>query len=345
VLEEGRVHMRAIQVGKRIVEAAQQSAWQYKSTRDALRKARLEEERATDREEKKRQKAAEAEAARKKKEAERLAKKQEKELDRQRKKKEAAEQEAQEDQAQDGDDQNGAGARRRRGKGAQELTDSDHPVLANRFSGHEVPVVDTMPKFIPACLKCDPVIWRARRRQTKKILEEGGLGGKTALNTNCMLQAELKTFISEAATTFESDATRVKITKAMSEQAQQSALDPLSLELPFTRKLEEEADDQAAAEDREPCLLIEREVLTQALLKCKEQAAADEAEADEASIKTAKIRTHTAKQDLFHFSKLQMVGFKKTGTFSGVVSGLFPHLVYQSEGTRAMAMVNIYDVA
>lgn len=331
--------MRTVTTARHFIDAAHQSASQYKSTREALRKARLEEQRAHEREKKKREKEFERAKAKEKTAEDRKRKKAEKDAAKAATAAAEAERKANENERED------STAARRRGKGSAELTNEDLPILVNRY-GQEVPVVDTMEKICASSLTCDPVIWRARRLPLKKILESSGLSSKNATNANMMLQAELKGFISESAERFENDPAKSKCTKCCSDQAQ-AINEALTFEYAIRQAWDEAANDSEAIQAREPCLVVERPELQQAMdrIVAETEIKAAKAQADgNPPDPCAVAHASASRQEATSFSKLHMLALRKGSTFSGVMPGLFPHLIFQSEGNRAMALVAIAEV-
>ena len=190
VASEAATHVRALSCMRQIAEAASSSAVQYRATRDALKKARAEEQRAKERE-----------LARQEKERARLA-------ERERKKNEAAAAAALHKQAAAereplGDSALGAADRRRRGKGTVEVGEDDAPVLREKFAGHEVPCVGDVEMFCECALSGTPALLRWRRSAIKKFLEAAGCDAKGTSAMNQLLIAEMKQFVGEFAEAIE----------------------------------------------------------------------------------------------------------------------------------------------
>lgn len=325
VKKEAINHLTALETFKHIVEAAAGSATQYRSIREALRKARVQENQAAEREKKRkekeaeteRKKAAAAEARAKKKAAEKAAK---------------AARAAEE--AEDDDDEAGADAgprkkKARRGRGVDEIGESDFPVIANRFTDFEMPVVSTHEEFVKLCVSGKPAIWRSKRLLVKQVLEmDGEYDQKSATNTNLAISAELKAFISEFAGLAESDPNKTKHTKIISEQIQM-ATEALSMDLCFQQHLDDNPDHVRAH-------VCPRADVTEELERLKQEIEDKDGDNQRA--------VHQAGQELNLFRLLQMVGFARGKSHDGVLSGLYPHLLYQMEGTRVIATVDIVDV-
>ena len=283
------------------------------------RKKRKEKE--DEREEKKRLKQQERETQK----ASKLAQKQ-------REREEAAAAEAAEE---DGAEENvNCKRKQRRVRGADELEPSDHPVLVNRFGGCEMEVESDMKTFLEACLFGLPVVWRSRRSVIKRVLDEdGSFEAKKAQNTNQALQADLKSFISEFATICEQDPSKVKSTRAVSE-ASQEARAALSMDSCVTALLEEKVH----AGETLPCACVcEHEDIVAELQAVKDRLKGSDPE--------GKPVNHQADQELKLWKNLQMVAFQKSKSFDGVMSGLYPHMLYQTEGSRAISIVSIEDAS
>ena len=330
--KEGEAHIRAMQCAKHIVDAAHQSATQYKSTREALRKARIEEQKAQEKEKERRKKELEAERIREETQKKKEEEKREKQAQKDREKAEKADKEDKEDQ-QDGA---GGGRRRRRGRGQGEMSETDHPVLATRFSGHDVAVVDSIEKFVGKCLEGSAVIWRARRAPFKKILEvHDDFDTKSATASATLLHAGIREFTSEFAKILEKEPTKIKST-SLAPEGTQPCFEALSLEQSATSRLETEMQMDSPTLDLDSAtLVLDRELVIEQLQKSIQRLKDSDA---------GQAKLHQADQELMLFSKLHMIGFQKGCSFSGVMSGLYPHLIYQMDGTRAVSIVSITDV-
>ena len=352
--KDAEIHLSALHIGKNIVDAAHQSASQYKSIRNALKKAKRDETLAEEREAKRKKK--DEESARKKevKAKERAEIKQQKLEEKHAKQQEqaAAAAEEDDDHQEDGEDErdgDGRKRKKRRVKGAvDEITDADYPCLANRFSGFEAQVADSLEAFSQACLLGHPVVWSNKRSQIKKLLDLSfDFDSKTSASTNTALVSELKNFTSSFAEVVEGDPNKVKSTQLTSDQTQ-SATVALSLDFQFREALETIINGNLSKDDtlnyRHTCVL-DREELINALSSKLEvvQGSAQEGDAGEARPNTPALRQ--AQQELNLYKSIQMVGFARGKQHDGVLSGLFPHLLYQMEGTRVITTCSILDVS
>ncbi len=326
--------MRALQCAKHIMEAAMQSASQYKSNRDALRKARIEEEKAAEREATRRKKEHEAEVKRKTAEAERLVAKEEKKR-KQQEQKDIAEKERGDTTGECGER---SSKRRRAPKGHDELGEDDFPVVVNKFSGHDIKVVDSLDKFLESVLFGAPVIWRARRPPFKRVLEsQDDFSSKEATQGTSLLHGDMRKFADDFAQAVESDPATVKKTEPASSDSQQYvqalALEGAAQNL-LGKWLEETSPSLNEVEDG--CLVIDRTLMNRKLNALVEDVKCDP-NSDAGLI-------HKASQELMLYAKLQLLAFRKGSQFNGVMSGLYPHLMYQVDGTRAVTLIAIHDV-
>ena len=343
VRTEADLIMHGISCAKHIIDAATQSASQYRSTRDALRKARLEEKAAQERERKRKEKEDEREEKKRLKKEERDMQKASKKAEKQaEKEKEQAEAEAAEE-AEDGDDNANGKRKARRVRGAEELEPSDYPVLLNRIGGCEMKVETEMKAFLEACLLGLPVVWRSRRSLIKKVLDEcGSFEGKKSQNINQGLQADLRSFISEFAGLCEKEPEKVKSTRAVSEASQEARM-ALSMDASLVALLEEKV--QAGEKLPDACVLeyddiaAELQTITDRMQEPEEKEGTKTKEKEGTKIKV----NHQANQELQLWKALQMVGFRKGASFDGVMSGLYPHMIYQTEGSRAISIVSVED--
>ena len=328
-----------------MAEAASQSAMQYRSIRDALRKARVQEQAAEERERKRRAKEIENEKKRKA-----AAEKREHEKAEKKKAVQAAKEAAEAEKAaaaaeSDSDDEDEAGNKKKRKKrrcrGIDEIGGDDYPVLANRFTGCELPICDSMESFMQMVFKGVPCVWRSKRPQLKKLLDlDGGFDTKKATNTTMALQAELKNFISEFAATVEANPNKLKQTKVVSEE-NQIAAEALSMDLCFQDYLEKNQDYTLGDDEDFAPVILSREDLANSLqdLFSQVKETSDNAENKE---KFA-LPLRQAEQEANLQKMVQMVAFQRGKQHDGVLSGLFPHLSFQMEGTRVMALVDISE--
>lgn len=326
--------MRALTCAKEITDAAHMSASQYISTRDAIRKARLEEKKAKEREDARKEKERKAEAkkaAAKQKKAEEKQRKLEQQQQRLQEQQDAAAVAANAAD-QDGDDQDDANEKskaRRRGKGSDELDpEKDHPILCERFSGHEIKVVDTLDSFLSEALLGLPVIWRAKRAPFKRVFDQSSYNQKNSYSAATALQAELKQFQDKFAQMAENDTSKIKHTDAAGQNVQEH-LEALSMDVQFQSAMEKEIDNEETELDPS-CVVVDHDALGPIIKSI----------ADEMS-KTDETTKHKAQQEVLLHENVQTIGFRKGQKFSGVMNGLYPHLLYQTDGTRVVAMASI----
>ena len=318
-------HMEGMKTFTDLVEAATQSAKQAIQTRQAQRKAIQAEQQAREREIKRQEKekqAAEKRAAEKAvKEAEKARKK---EAEKARKE---AERLAKENQA--------PADHRRRGRGTDELDEeTDISVLTTRFTNCDVNVVETMDEFVTLIPEGLPVIWRARRMPSKKVLEAADPDAdKKQISAGVtLLKAEFKRQLSEFAQTTEREPLLIKRPFDVPEQVQ-DLTSQLRMDSVLMKMLEERAANETI-EMPHPCTVMEAELL-QTLLEKKK------VELDSMDPTTAESRA----SEIYAWNSLHMVGFQHGKTFSGTCQGLWPFFTYQLEGTRAIAFVSIGDVS
>ena len=285
----------------------------------------------------KRKKEAEA-AAKREAAAEAKARKKAEQKRKKEEDKERAEHEAGEASASDAE----APKKRRRGRGAEELSPDDYPVLRNYncFSGHSLKVVDAMDAFVQKCLAGVPVVWRARRPPFKKVLQaHDDYSQKTAVTGSTAITAALKAFTEEFAQTLEKEPATIKKTTKASDEVQQH-LEALSLEQQAIAVLEGEAENPSLELD-EFCMVMDREDL-----KKRIQHVVDDISTNHWSGSApSEEAVHKAKNEQMLYENVQLLGFAKGKSFSGIMSGLYPHLIYQVDGARVVALVDIVDVA
>ena len=253
--------MRSRVYNKHIIAAAMQSSSQYRSTREALRKARIEEEAAVAKEAKRQAQEKEKEMKRKRQAEEREDKKSQKKEEKEREsRRQKEEDEGGQDDKHEEDDDGGRKTSRRKVKGFEELDISDFPILVNRFPDYEMQIENEMDGFLQACLRGLPVVWRSKRPQIKKILESDGNGysSKQAQATNQIIQNDLKEFISEFANVCEREPEKVKSTRLPSTEAQ-GAHEALSLDFAVQGALEKNATENPGSDIR--ATLLDRSLL------------------------------------------------------------------------------------
>ena len=318
--------MCALSIAKNMTEAAKQSASQCKQTRSAQRKAIQEEQAEKVREEK-----------RKHKEAQQAEKKAAEALKREKEKKDkqieaaakSAEKAAQEAIQNDGHGQE----KRRRGKGADELGDA-HPVLTTKFENHEVAVFDTLAKFRSALTTGMPIIWRARRAPFKKVMEaHSTLHDLKAIGQAVLLiRSEFKQQVEEFVDLIQKNPNTIKKPRVVGDEAQ-ALLEPLSLDVPAQEQFEWIVNHPDEAQDSDPpYTVMERAVFQQVL----DEVMAGMSFPDDKS-------KNAAEQEVGMYKLLHQIGFKKGELYSGYMQGMWPHVLYQQEGSRAVAFVSVDD--
>lgn len=337
-----------------VAEAAVQTASQYSSTMQALQKARKEEKKAYEKDQARRKKELEAQKSRELKAAAKAQKKAEAKAAAEAKNKKAGEGEGEstgdedpgemevegtQGDAEGDNQQRKKPAARRRGRGGSELTDDDLPVLVNRFPDQAIPVYDSVEGLLKAMTRGSPAIWRARRAPLKKIFQDEGLQAKDAQNMVIQLGSELHSFIALFAEKCNENPEQVKSTHGLTEQVQHCK-QLLALEVQLCQLIEKEhAKAAAGTHDGSTanlaCTVIDKDSFLQEFEVAANQVALAAPMAD-----TEKM----ASQEREMWCQAQMVAHQRGKTWSGVLSGLYPHLVYQSEGTRAIALVPIQDV-
>ena len=339
---DGEAHMVAMDNAKHLADAASQAARQSISTRAALIKSRQEELAMRERENIRMQKEAEAkkkkEESDKKKQAEKELKKKEKEELKVKKKAEKAAKKQAEQEQQDDDAEGAEGdKKRRRGRGAEELHEGeDPPCLTNRFVDFEAPTFDSLDSFLHAVIQGVPSLWKARRTPMKKVIEIAGLvdDKKTLNNVSVLLQSEWRSFLSTFAAEVEGNPELNKRCKACPRELQTHmeslAMDPLIQEF-----LEDQTTNPNVEYQVDPALVMERAVLGD---KIKETL-------DVAKGKGLSDHAKAMESELALYNNLHLVGVPKGKVFAGIFSGLYPHVVYQMEGTRAIALARASDVS
>ena len=333
-------HMKSIDAAKSLGEAALQSAKQCLATRNALKQARIEEQNEAEKERIRLEKAAEAaekkRALQKEKDDEKERKRLEKEAQKRDKEDKRKKDKEQEKEADDADKQKG----RRRGRGHDELVDGEDPAcLTNRFADVEMRVVDSHEEFAQSMIWGKPLIWRARRPPFKKVLQScsSSMPSKE-LNSACtLLQAEWKSFLSSFAEEVAGDGSMKKRNKTCSAEVQ-GFREALSFDRHVAAHMETElANNDPTADDDDDlghCVVMEEAVLKELLDEFRD------------SSKGAKDEIMRRMQhEVSMYSTLHMVGMPKGKVFSGTFGGLYPHVVYQLEGTKAIALVRAADVS
>ena len=333
-------HMKSIDAAKSLGDAALQSAKQCLATRNALRQARLDEQNEAEKEKIRIAKAAEAaekkRVLQKEKNEEKERKRLEKEAQKQQKEEKRKQDKEKEKEADDADKQKG----RRRGRGSDELVDGVDPAcLTNKFTDCEVRVVDSQEEFAKSMIWGSPVVWRARRPPFKKVLQSCSPSMPSKeLNSACtLLQAEWKSFLSKFAEEVAADQSIVKRNKSCSAEVQ-GFREALSFDRHVAAHKETELVNPDPTSDDDDdlghCVVMEEAVLKEQLDKFRDshKGAQDE---------IMKRMQH----EVSMYSTLHMVGQNKGKVFSGHFGGLYPHVVYQLEGTKAIALVRASEVS
>ena len=316
-----------------IADGAAQAGKQARQDRRALKQARADEEAAKERE----QKRMEKEAARKRKAEEAKAKK---DMEKEQKKQAAAQLKAKKDkekkQAAAAKKQEGKGkqASRRRGRGADELNESDPACLLNWLAEFEAPVVEQLDDFLAGVAQGVPTVWRARRIPLRRVMEGAGTHDSKELNAACTrLHAEKMAFISEFAQVCEAEPDRIKKTKPCSEDLQEHT-EALSMDNLVAGFLEKQAVNRTL--DIPPCMVMERAHVEDYFSKVREELEAKYPDSPELQ--------KNCDAEGSGRSKLNLIGMQRGKWFAGVIGGLYPHLSYQLQGTRAVALASIRDV-
>ena len=224
---------------------------------------------------------------------------------------------------------------RRRAKGADELIDGeDPPCLTNKLHNAELPVADSLDAFISLMVQGIPVLFRARRSPLKKIIEQQGtVDPKVLHSTSVALQGEWKSHLSAFAEDVETNPDVMKRNKPCTPEVM-SYMNELSLDQLVQAYLEEQAVEKT--DDFDPCCVMERPLLEEILENTVKLA---ETSGD---VPADKIKSMQSEVQMY--TQMHTNAFAKGKRFAGVFSGLFPHVQYQMEGTKAMAMVSIKDV-
>lgn len=323
VQAEAHDHIVGLDIAKNLAEAALQSSRQCRQTRTALKKARAEEQAMKDREIARQKKEAEArlkrEAEKEKKDREKEEKRRQKEEDKKRKREEEKATEA----------ENVNADKRRRGRGTEEIGEADWPILSSRFSKHEIHVFDELKRFAESFIDGFPSIWRARRSHVKKVLEaHDTYDAKSTTSASMLLKAEFKQYLSKFAEKCSSDKDVIKSPAQVSEQCQEHA-PPLRLDQAVLEYLEHLAQQSRPAQ----CVVLD-ESLVEPLL--------DDSLANIQFVDA--MAKSKAECEVAFYRNLHLVGFQHGKCFSGLMQGLWPHLMYQMEGTRAMCFASFEDV-
>ena len=255
-------HMKSMQCAKSLADAACQSAKQCLSTRNALRQARLDEQKEIEKETIRLAKAAEAAEKKAQNQKKKDEEKDRKRIEKDNKKKKDEEAKARNKDKEKTDDpekQKG----RRRGRGQDELVEGEDPAcLTSRFNSFEVPVLDSQPAFVQFFVHGIPCIWRARRSPLKKVVQtySPSMPSKELNSAATLLQAEWKAFLSDFAAEVADDTTDKikKKNRACSAEVQEHRA-ALSMDNQVQSFLESELVNPTL--DLEPCLVMEEAVL------------------------------------------------------------------------------------
>ena len=326
-----------MQLAKDMAGAAMQSARQYMSTREALRKARLEERKIREQEARRKEKEEKQRKAQEDKKAARLAAKLKKEEEKQAKKEqERLAREAAEGNGEVVQKDSKKEKQRRLGKGREELGEGDPQVLVTRLRCHEIQTKDDPNSFFKEMSFGCPCIWRARRAPLKRVLQASPdfVSEKDAAAASTMLNTEYKSWLSEFVQKCEDQPEKVRSTKKASEDAQK-AREALSLELDLAELCEQQMQPSTADPMVNPYFTVLERALVQERLSAIVKRLKDSAAAGPA-VKAVEVESMT-------WAGLQLVAQQKGKSFSGTMNGMYPHILYQMEGTRAIALVSILD--
>lgn len=195
----GNNHLRALQIFLDITDAALQAVAQHQAQISALEKARKEEAEFMKKEERRLQKQKEDEQ-----------KKAEKKADKEAKKRKAEEAKAlaaeakkragpHPDEPQDEEKPKTGSGKARKGKGAGDLSESDHAILRAKLPGRAVPVLRDGKSFVETIALGVPCIWRCTRSCLKKSLEHHGSTTKDATTACIGVSADKTQFSAEFA--------------------------------------------------------------------------------------------------------------------------------------------------
>ena len=193
VREAGDKHYVAIENLKLLAECAMRSVSQHAAAVKAEAKAKADELQAEKKEAERQEKAAAKEKIRQQKKQEKEAAK--------KAKAEAVKQAKEEDAAKDKEEGKGEAKSKasRRGAGAGELTESDPPVLVNKFHGKEIQVLSDLEGFL-AGISCGvPCIWRCKRSSIKKTLEAVEVAKQESAKATSSVKADMTQMAGELA--------------------------------------------------------------------------------------------------------------------------------------------------
>ena len=342
-------HWKAMQLAKDLAGAAIQSARQYMSTREALRKARIEERKLREQEAKRKEKEEKQRKAKEEKKAARLAAKQKKEEEKKaQKERERLAREAAGDggDGPDGAKQSKQTKNRRAGKGRDELGEGDPQVLVTRLRCHEIETKDDPTAFFKEMSFGSPCIWRARRVPLKRILQSSPdfVTDKDAAQASTSLQAEYKSWLSEFVQKCESQPEKVRSTKKASDEAQK-AREALSLELDLGELFQQQMDPKTADPMVNPYFTVLERALVQDSLSATVERLKSAAGGSGSAGHAAAQGLQVAELEAMTWKSLQLVAQQQGKSFSGTMNGMYPHIIYQMEGTRAMALASILDAS
>ena len=194
--------------------------------------------------------------------------------------------------------------------------------------------------FVEQCLAGVPVIWRAKRPPFKRVLEaHDDYTSKQAVAGSTAMQAAAKEYTEEFAQILEREPEAIKKTKRAGDGVQEH-VEALSLEQKAIAVLEREAENPSLDLD-EFCMIMEREELKHMIQHVVDDVSTNHQSGSKADEEVV----HKAKNDQMLYENVQLLGFAKGKSFSGIMSGLYPHLMYQFDGTRVIALVDMADVA
>ena len=327
--------MLAIENAKQLAEAGAQSAKQCLSLRIALRQARQDEQVAREKEATRLQKLKTAREEKQRKDDEKAAKKEQAQLAKMEEKRRKAEEKQKATAEAENPDDEQKTRQRRRGRGVDELIEgTDAPCLVNRFPSVEVPVCKDSEEFVTLMLQGLPVTWRAKRPPFKRILESSGFSedSKVLANAATVIQSEWKAFMSSFAEEVQSNPELKKRNRSCSSEVQ-AFREALSLDMLADRLRESYLEEESA--DLGQCTVMEEGVIKEFLDKFNEEKKATLSEDD----------ARKMLNEINMYRTLHLVGMPQGKGFAGTFGGLFPHLVYQMEGVKAISLVRAADVA
>lgn len=347
-------HARAVNLAHKLIDAAWQTCSQIKSTREALRKARMEERKRQDAEQKRQKKEIAAAKVREEKRIKREADKAAKAAAKAKDKKnvpvihdddgdhdEAAQVEDNQEEVpgEEGKEKNQKRQFRRRGKGADEVGDADPLVLRTRFPSHEAMVSESFSGWLESVVQGQVSVFRCRRSAMKKVLTESdALTESDVKAANLQLLSEQKKFLADFVALLEQNPDKTKTSRPTSEAIQMILAD-MALDYTIQSTVDNINSDATRDDSALPIMHIDREsfqkVLGNSLETCKSEFRGEPEQ--------IRMQETLAAQEVLNYKQLQFVGFRH----QKVWSGMFPyaHFQYQLEGSRVLAVASVHDVS